>query len=195
MLQFIAQSNDRYSVEETVQMAIEGGCRWIQLHLPGMSDEDIKQMSKDIIELCRDAAAFLMIEDRIGLAKELAIHGVHLKSLNDRSAASVREELGPEAVIGVELDNAPAILALRNADIDYVTIPGGTPVEKISEIIAAVRQADFKIPIVAIGDITIEDIPVYQAAEVSGIAVGMPIINSKDPVAETEKYLAALTNR
>lgn len=195
MLQFIAQSNDRYSVEETIQMAIEGGCRWIQLHLPELSDEDIKTMSADIIEMCRESAVFLTIENRPELAKELGLHGVHLKSLADRSAAAIREELGPEAVIGVELDNAAAILALRNADIDYVTIPAGTAIETIAEIIANVRQADFKIPIVATGDITLEYIPVYLAAEVSGISTGMPIINAKDPVAETEAYINALTQK
>ena len=121
MLQFIAQTNDHYSVAETVQMAIEGGCRWIQLHLPELSDEDIKAMSGDIIDLCRESAAFLTIEDRPELAKELGLHGVHLTSASNRSATKLREELGPEAVIGVEVASAAAIMALRNADIDYVT--------------------------------------------------------------------------
>lgn len=192
MLQFIAQVNDRYSVAETVQMAIEGGCRWIQLHLPGLSDEDIRSMSGDIIEMCRESAAFLMIEGRPELAKELGLHGVHFNDLNGRSAASWREELGPEAVIGVKTDNAAAIMALRNADIDYVTLPEGMAIEKIDELVSTVREAGIELPIVATGDISADDAVVYIAVGASGIATGMPIINSKDPVNETELTIANL---
>lgn len=194
MLQFISQTNDRYSVAETVQMAIEGGCRWIQLHLPMLSDEEIKAMSADIIDMCREAAAFLMIEDRPELAKELGLHGVHLKSLENRSAASLREDLGPEAVIGVETDNAATILSLRNADIDYVTLPESLSVEQVAELVATVREAGIELPIVATGNITTEMVAEYRAAGISGIAVGEPIIKSKDPVETTELYLSLLTN-
>lgn len=194
MLQFISQTNDRYSIAETVQMAIEGGCRWIQLHLPNLSDDDIKAMSGDIIEMCREAAAFLMLEDRPELAKELGLHGVHLKSLESRSAASLREELGPEAVIGVETDNAATILSLRNADIDYVTLPETLSLEQVAELIATVRNSGIELPIVATGNVSPENVAEYKAAGVSGLAVGEPIIEAKDPVATTELYLSLLTN-
>lgn len=193
MLQFIAQTNDRYSVAETVQMAIEGGCRWIQLHLPGLTDEDIKAMSGDIIDMCRESAAFLTVEDRPELAKELGLHGVHITDASNRSAAKVREELGPEAVIGVEVASAAAIMALRNADIDYVTLPADMAVGEIAEIVSVVRDADISTPIVATGDITPEHALIYLAAGVSGIATGTPIIDAKDPVKEVEIMLQNLS--
>lgn len=192
MLQFIAQTNDRYSVAETVQMAIEGGCRWIQLHLPDLTDEDIKAMSADIIAMCRESAAFLTVEDRPELAKELGLHGVHLTAASGRSAAKVREELGPEAVIGVEVASAAAVMALRNADIDYVTLPSDMPPGEIADIVSTVRDAEIQTPIVATGDITPEDAIVYMAVGVSGIATGKPIIEAKDPVKETEIMLQTL---
>lgn len=194
MLQFIAQTNDRYSVAETIQMAIEGGCRWIQLHLPDLSDDDIRQMAGDIIDMCRDAAAFLMLEDRPGLAKELGLHGVHFKDLGGRPATAWRQDLGPEAVIGVQTDNAEAVMALRNADIDYVTLPPEMKTEKMAGLIAAVREAGIELPVVATGDITPDDVPVYMAAGVSGIATSKPIIDSADPVHETELTIAALND-
>ena len=195
MLQFIAQTNDRYSVAETVQMAIEGGCRWIQLHLPELTDEDIKAMSADIIALCRESAAFLTIEDRPELAKELGLHGVHLTSSVQRSAAKVREELGPEAVIGVEVASAAAVRSLQSADIDYVTLPADMKVGEIADLVSVVRGADITTPIVATGDISPEDALVYMAAGVSGIATGKPIIDSKDPVKEVELMLRNLSEK
>ena len=195
MLQFIAQTNDRYSVAETVQMAIEGGCRWIQLHLPELTDEDIKATSADIIALCRESAAFLTIEDRPELAKELGLHGVHLTSSVQRSAAKVREELGPEAVIGVEVASAAAVMSLQSADIDYVTLPADMKVGEIADLVSVVRGADITTPIVATGDISPEDALVYMAAGVSGIATGKPIIDSKDPVKEVELMLRNLSEK
>ena len=195
MLQFIAQTNDRYSVAETVQMAIEGGCRWIQLHLPELTDEDIKAMSADIIALCRESAAFLTIEDRPELAKELGLHGVHLTSSVQRSAAKVREELGPEAVIGVEVASAAAVMSLQSADIDYVTLPADMKVGEIADLVSVVRGADITTPIVATGDISPEDALVYMAAGVSGMATGKPIIDSKDPVKEVELMLRNLSEK
>ncbi len=195
MLQFIAQTNDRYSVAETVQMAIEGGCRWIQLHLPDLTDEDIKAMTPDIIALCKESAAFLMIEDRPELAKELGLHGVHVKTITDRSAAAIREELGPEAVIGVDVASAAAVMALRTADIDYVTLPADMRPGEIAELVTTVRDAGIETPIVATGDITPEDALVYMAAGVSGVATGRPLIDAKDPVKEVEMMLSILTGK
>lgn len=192
MLQFIAQTNDRFSVAEISQMAIEGGCRWIQLHLPDLTDDDIKEMASGIIDLCRESAAFLMLEDRPELAKDLGLHGVHLKSLTDRSAAKIREELGPEAVIGVETGDAASILALRNADIDYVTLPAQMSLDEIAALVHTVREAGIEMPVVASGDIAPEQVEAYLSAGVSGIATGMPIILSKDPVAAVEATLSAL---
>lgn len=195
MLQFIAQTNDRYSVAETVQMAIEGGCRWIQLHLPDLSDEDIKAMAPDIIDLCKESAAFLTIEDRPELAKELGLHGIHVKTITERSAAAIREELGPEAVIGVDVASAAAVMALRSADIDYVTLPADMRPGEIAEIVTTVRDAGIETPIVATGDITPEDALVYMAAGVSGVATGLPLIKAEDPVKEVEMMLSILSGK
>ncbi len=135
-----------------------------------------------------------MIEDRHELAKELGLHGVHLTSVTDKSAAAIREELGPEAVIGVEVASAAAVMALRSADIDYVTLPSDMAVGEIAELVSTVRDAGIETPIVATGDISPEDALIYMAAGVSGIATGKPLIEAKDPIKETELMLSTLSN-
>ena len=42
MLQFITHPSEKYSIAEEVQMAIEGGCRWIQLRMKDASDEEVR---------------------------------------------------------------------------------------------------------------------------------------------------------
>ena len=37
-LQFITHYTDKYSYVDSVRIALEGGCRWIQLRMKGASD-------------------------------------------------------------------------------------------------------------------------------------------------------------
>ena len=193
MLQFIAQKNDHYPLVETIKIALDGGCRWIQLNLSDMSDEDIRAIASDIIKLCKEAASFLTIEDHTELAKELSLHGVHIKNITDRSAGKIREELGPEAVIGVDVASAAAVMALRSSDIDYVTLPADMPLDEIAEFVITVRDAGIETPIVATGDITPDDALVYLATGVSGIATGRLLIEASDPVEEVKLMLKNLS--
>ena len=52
MLQFITQESDKYSIAEEVQMALEGGCRWIQLRMNGATPEIVRETALDLIPLC-----------------------------------------------------------------------------------------------------------------------------------------------
>ena len=43
-LQFITHYTDRYSYLDAARMAIEGGCRWIQLRMKGATDEETESV-------------------------------------------------------------------------------------------------------------------------------------------------------
>lgn len=119
MLQFITHPSDRYSIAEEVQMALEGGCRWIQLRLKDASDEEFRETALEIIPLCKENEAFLVFDDRVELAKEMSVHGVHLGK-NDMNPVEAREAMGPEAIIGCTANTASDIIALRGRDVDYI---------------------------------------------------------------------------
>ena len=101
MIQIIIRNeNDRYSVAELVQMAVEGGCRWIRIDLPDADEAYMLELGEQIVPLCREAGVILTIDNHPDIARKLGLHGVHVsdKALNP---VALREELGPEAVIGV----------------------------------------------------------------------------------------------
>ena len=54
MLQFITNASDKYSIAEEVQMAIEGGCKWIQLRMKDASYEQQRETALEIIPVCRE---------------------------------------------------------------------------------------------------------------------------------------------
>ena len=187
MLQFIARINDRYSVAELAQMAIEGGCHWVELDLPDASDDFVRETALELKNLCMETGTFLTIVDRPEVAKEAGLHGVQLRGANARRAAEVREELGAEAIIGIEAAGADAILRTQNLDIDYATLPAGLPVADVERIVAAVRKAEMQLPVVASGEFTPDG-----AIEASGIAVSAAIADAPDPVEATQLLVEAL---
>lgn len=203
MLQFITHPNDRYSIAEEIQMAIEGGCNWVQLRMKDATDAQVREVAEEVIPLCRENDTILVIDDRVDLVNDLKVSGVHLGK-NDMPAAQARELLGPHAIIGCTANTVEDILALLGLDVDYVglgpfrhttTKANLAPVlglEGYRRIISEVRAKGCELPIVAIGGITLEDVAPLREAGVSGIAVSGSIINAEDPVVETAKYIETL---
>ena len=206
MLQFITHPSDRYSIAEEVQMAIEGGCRWVQLRLKDASDEEFRATALEIIELCKENETFLIFDDRVELARELGVHGVHLGK-TDMDPREARELLGPQAIIGVTANTADDIMALRGVDVDYVGLGPyrfTTTKERLAPtlgcegyqaVVAAVRSEQCELPIVAIGGITADDLECLMATGVNGVAMSGAIINADDPVQYTRRCLDILNDR
>lgn len=192
MLQFIARINDKYSVAELAQMAIEGGCHWVELDLPDASDDFVRETALELKNLCMETGTFLTIVDRPEVAKEAGLHGVQLRGANARRAAEVREELGAEAIIGIEAAGADAILRTQNLDIDYATLPAGLPVADVQRIVTAVRKAEMQLPVVASGEFSPDEAIEAMVAGASGIAVSAAIADAPDPVEATQLLVEAL---
>lgn len=196
MLQFICERNERYSFEELAQMAVEGGCRWVQLRFPdGVSDDFVRDTSREIIDLCRESSVFLTFENLVDAAKDMSVHGVYLSEGGLAKAIECRELLGPEAIIGVELTTAVDIEGAQNADIDYVALPAGMSLEACRELIALVRRSGLIIPVVAIDRATLQNVGELLEAGFNGVAVGRAIAESANPERATEEFLSLLSSK
>lgn len=193
MLQFIPQENNKYSVIELTQMAIEAGCGWIQLRLPNSDEADIRAMADELIPLCKEAGVILTIEDRPELSRDLSIHGVHLSDSSHGSPRKVRDDLGPGAIIGVQVADPQSILTLKMADIDYATLDPSLSVERQQQIISDARAAGAETPIVVVGT----DIEALLATGADGIAVPYAgaIAEAADPVTAIRELLMRLNQQ
>ncbi|MBD5313642.1 MAG: thiamine phosphate synthase [Bacteroides sp.] len=203
MLQFITHPSEKYSIAEEVQMALEGGCKWIQLRLKDATDEEFRQTALEIIPMCQEHEAFLVFDDRVELAMEMSVHGVHLGK-DDMNPLLARETMGAEAIIGCTANTAADIKAFKGWDVDYVglgpfrytsTKAKLSPViglDGYRQIVKETRDADILLPLVAIGGITIDDIDDLMATGINGVAMSGAIINAPDPVDYTRQVLARL---
>lgn len=194
MLQFITSASVKYSIAEEAQMAIEGGCLWIQVSQSLPENTTQKEVLQELQPMCEENEVFLMAGSDVELAKEMRIHGVHLKK-NDMKPAEARELLGPHAVIGVDADTAADIIALRGLDIDYAVLDfddrHGIPT--IREIVNEVRKEKVEIHIVARGRFSHTELSELKQAGVNGFAVSRQITDAPDPVAATAEILNTIS--
>ncbi len=203
MLQFITHPSPRFSIAEEVKMVIEGGCRWVQLRMKDLTDDEVRPIAEEIIPLCKETETFLVLDDRVDLANELRVHGVHLGK-QDMPVAEARELLGPHAIIGATANTIEDILAIKGIDVDYIglgpyrfteTKKRLSPVlglDGYRSIIAAKREAAIELPVVAIGGITLEDVPAIMSTGVDGIAMSGAIISADDPTVYTAKVIETI---
>ena len=203
-LQFITHYNDRYSYIDSARIALEGGCRWIQLRMKGASEELLEATALVVQKMCKEYGATFIIDDNVALAKRIGADGVHLGK-SDMPIAEARNILGEGFIIGGTVNTFEDIVnILRTATPDYFgcgpfrftstkqNLAPTLGLEGYRTIVTQMREHNISIPIVAIGGIGKNDIPTLVASGVSGIALSGSILNAQDPVAETRKVLTSL---
>ena len=204
-VQFITHRTARYSYADGVKMALEGGCRWIQLRMKGASTQEIMEVAGVIKPMCVTYGAVFVIDDHVELVRELHADGVHLGK-NDMPVAEARHILGRNYIIGGTASTLADVESLYGAGADYVgcgpfrfttTKKNLSPVLGIDgyhHIIRGMRMKNMNIPIFAIGGITYQDIPDIMEAGVDGIAVSGAMLNSCKPAKEMMRMIDIINN-
>lgn len=98
-VQFITHHTDTITYLDSVRIALEGGCRWIQLRMKEAPDTQAEEVARQALALCRAAGAVFIIDDRVELAGRLHADGVHLGKA-DMPVREARRLLGPGFRIG-----------------------------------------------------------------------------------------------
>lgn len=203
MLQFITNTESPVPVVEQVREVINGGCRWIQVRMKDASDQEISDVIEEIKPLCIEKEVFLILNDRVELAKKLDVGGVHIGK-TDMLPSQARLLLGPAAVIGVTANTFEDVLAVRSLDIDYIGIgpfrftetkKNLAPVlatEGIQSICGRMEAEEINIPRVAVGGIRKEDVRPLMEAGVNGVAVSGALAFARDIASETAEFLKIL---
>lgn len=206
MLQYISHFTPQISYAEGIRMALEGGCRWIQLRMKDASAEEIIACAEEVIPLCRHHGAKFLLDDHVELVRRLGADGVHLGK-NDMPVDEARKILGPDIIIGGTANTIEDIIRLHKQGADYIgcgpfrfttTKKNLSPIlglDGYKSIVLEMKELGIDSPIVAIGGITVEDIPAVMETGVSGIALSGAILGAADPVEMTARIIETIDNR
>ena len=206
MLQYISHFTPQISYAEGIRMALEGGCRWIQLRMKDAPAEEIIACAEEVLPLCRRHGAKFILDDHVELVRQLGANGVHLGK-NDMQVDEARKILGPDIIIGGTANTIEDIIRLHKQGADYIgcgpfrfttTKKNLSPIlglEGYKSIVLKMKELGIDLPIVAIGGITVEDIPAVMGTGVSGIALSGAILGAPDPVEMTARIIETIDNK
>ena len=204
-LQLITHPTEALDVVEGARLALEGGCRWIQLRHKEADTETLLDEGSRIAALCRDYSATFIVDDHVELVEKLHADGVHLGQ-NDMPGADARRILGPAQIIGATANTFGTLLEAARAGADYAgvgpyrftstkkNLAPTLGLEGYDNIMGECRRNGIRIPVVAIGGIGPADIPAILRTGVSGVAISSTILGSPDPVATTREIINLINN-
>lgn len=199
-LQFITHETARYSYADSAHMALEGGCKWIQLRMKGASKEDIIAVSQIVEPMCRKHQAAFIIDDHVELVKEIHADGVHLGQL-DMRVDEARRILGNDYIIGGTANTFEEVELHWERGCDYVgcgpyrfttTKKNLAPVLGFSgyeQILACMEKKNIRIPLIAIGGIKEDDILPLLNAGIGGIALSSTVLQAENPIEEMNRIM------
>lgn len=203
MIQFITHSNSRYGYVEGARLALEGGCRWIQLRMKDAEEAEFLSAAKRIAAMCKEYGATFLLDDHVEWVEQTGADGVHLGK-NDMPVDEARKLLGADRIIGGTANTFEDVERLWRQGANYIgcgpyrfttTKKNLSPVlglEGYRRIIGLMNEHGINLPVVAIGGILQPDIKDVMATGVSGIAVSGAVLNAENPAEEMKRFVDSL---
>lgn len=200
MIQFITHSNNRYGYVDGARLALEGGCRWVQLRMKEATEAEFMDAAAEIGRLCKEHGATFVLDDHVEWVEKTGAGGVHLGK-NDMPIDEARKILGNDKIIGGTANTFEDVERLYRQGANYIgcgpfrfttTKKNLSPVlglEGYQHIVDQMKSHGINLPIVAIGGILESDIKSILATGVSGIAVSGGILNAENPTEEMQRFL------
>ena len=184
-----------------VDAVLAGGARMIQYRGKRADARTRQQQAGRLLELCRKHEALLIVNDDVGLARELGADGVHL-GREDMPPAAARAALGEGALIGVSCYDSLARGRAAQADgADYVAFgsffPSAVKPDAVRAPLELLRAASafLDLPVVAIGGITPENARGLIEAGADALAVISGLFQVPDSRAAAQTLAALFQGR
>ena len=189
---------------DVVAQAIDGGATFVQLREKCLDEHDLLAEAEELSALCHFRHVPFVIDDNVEVALAAGADGVHVGQ-SDMEAGDVRAKLGPDKIIGVSAQTVEQAILAEQRGADYLGVGAvfhtgsKADAEDVShETLTAICNA-VKIPVIAIGGITRDNVTELSGSGICGIAVISAIFAQKDIVSATkdlkEQTLRMLENK
>ena len=189
-LHYISQETPNGTHLTAISQALQAGCKWIQLRMKDQPAGMILEYAIETRRMCEQHGAKLIVNDHPEIARKAGAYGVHL-GLQDMPLQLARDIVGPDMIIGGTANTHQHVLQRIAEGADYIglgpfrftrTKKNLSPVlglQGINTIMQALSATP--IPVIAIGGILAEDIPLLMQTGVHGVAVSGAITHAAEP--------------
>lgn len=178
-----------------VEQTLKGGATFIQLREKNLDATHFLEEAKEIKQLCKKYQVPFVINDNVEIAAAMDADGVHVGQ-SDMEAGNVRAKLGADKIIGVSAQTVEQALLAEQRGADYLGVgavfPTGSKADAVEvdhETLKAICEA-VKIPVIAIGGISKENVKELAGSGICGIAVISALFAQADIEAATKELKA-----
>ncbi len=189
----------QYSHLELAQKILRGGCTLLQLRMKSEKNiSKVKEIAEQILNEKKKFPFTFILNDYVELAAALPVDGVHIGQ-DDLPIAVTRQILGPDKIIGYSSHSLEEAIAAQTAGADYVALGAifptqtkgpGHPVQGL-ETLRKVAKA-LRIPVVAIGGITTENIEGVLESGASAIAMITALSRASNVSQATQGFVSRM---
>ncbi|MGQ2966369.1 thiamine phosphate synthase [Methylophilus sp.] len=180
---------------QQVKQALQGGVAIVQYRHKTACEALRLAQASALLNICRQAAVPLLINDHIALALTLDADGVHIGQ-HDEAIEQARALLGAGKIIGASCYNRFELAEqAQAAGADYIAFgacyPSPTKPEAPRANAALFTRAKqtLSLPVVGIGGITLDNAPPLINAGADALAVITDIFQASDISARCRQYL------
>lgn len=190
----------RFTHEELAQRITDAGADFLQFREKRLKDTlALLTIARALHQLCRQSATTrLIVNDRADIAFGIGDCGLHLGE-KDIPVAIAREILGPERMIGGTLNNPDSFSLSWARQFNYLgvgpvfrTSSKANPAPSLGLCALTELCQSSPVDIIAIGNITLDNIDDVLATGVAGVAVLSAIVCSNNPTKQTQEFMQAL---
>ncbi len=185
-------------LREILEAVIAGGCRMVQLREKEWSTRQLLPLAQELRDRARNAGVTFIVNDRLDVALAVEADGLHVGQ-DDLPAPIARQLLKPGMILGVSSHSIEQARQTQADGADYVAVgsiyPTGTKAEFQLVGVGLLRQVRpyIRVPLVAIGGITPDNVGEVIRAGADGVAVISVICAAPNPAEVTRDFLAAIT--
>lgn len=176
---------------QQTEEAIKGGATFVQIREKNLDEQEFEEEAIQLKKLCAEYKIPFVVNDNVLLAKKIDADGVHIGQ-EDMKLQEARKILGEQKIIGVSAQTVKEAILAENQGADYLGVGAvfqtgskddaiEVPLETLKEICKAV-----KVPVVAIGGITKDNVSKLKNSGICGISVISAIFAQKDIIAATK---------
>jgi thiamine-phosphate pyrophosphorylase len=189
------------TLPETVEQALAGGVRLIQLREKDLPAAELWPLAQQLRSLTRRFSAKLFINDRIDLALACGADGVHLGG-HSLPTAEVRRLIGPRRLIGVSTHCLDDVARAAGQGADFLTFGPVYPTPSKAAYgppqgLDLLKQASQRtaLPVLALGGIKTPHVQAVMSHGASGIALISAVLSDADPRAAARRFSELLSQQ
>jgi len=189
---FISHQNSHFDYISGCKEALRGGIRFVQLRMKDASNDDVLAIAKILRPECDKYAALLTVDDRVNLLGTGLFDGVHIGK-NDMPVCEAKKITGSKFLLGATCNTEEDVLHAISDGADYIgmgpfrftttkkNLSAILGLEGYSNIMQKLQSRGLKMPVYAIGGITLDDLEDLKQTGIYGVAISSVILDSRDP--------------